>query len=95
MPKLKNPQPIIVFMRSIIVVFIQIQCFVRLTIYLTIVLGQSLRDLELNAKVQLVGGLNDREGIVLLTYDGVTGKLCDNGFDRLDAAVLCRMLSFT
>ncbi len=54
-----------------------------------------MRDLELDTKVQLVGGLNDREGVVLLTYDGVTGKLCDDGFDNLDAAVLCRMLGFT
>ena len=45
--------------------------------------------------MRLVGGLNRREGIVLITYGGQEGKLCDNGFDDLDAAVICRMLGFT
>ena len=44
--------------------------------------------------VRLVGGINKREGIVLITYNGEEGKLCDSGFDDLDAAVICRMVGF-
>ena len=42
----------------------------------------------------LVGGLDEREGIVELTYDGRRGKLCDVGITIDDVAVLCRMLGY-
>ena len=44
--------------------------------------------------MRVVGGITDREGIALVTYDGEEGKLCDDGFDVQDAAVVCRMMGF-
>ncbi len=45
--------------------------------------------------MRVVGGINAREGVVLVTYDAQEGKLCDAGFDVQDAAVVCRMMGFT
>ncbi|XP_053387738.1 scavenger receptor cysteine-rich domain superfamily protein-like [Mercenaria mercenaria] len=45
-------------------------------------------------KIRLVGGHSNNSGIVEINISGIWGTVCDNGFDRLDAVVICRMLKF-
>ncbi|XP_076443253.1 uncharacterized protein LOC143281873 isoform X2 [Babylonia areolata] len=53
----------------------------------------SVRCLEDNFQLRLVGGSNDREGRVEVRLDdGDWGNICDDGFGARDATVVCRQL---
>jgi len=45
--------------------------------------------------VRLADGLTERDGRVEILYNGRWGTICDDGWNLHDAAVVCRMLSFT
>ncbi|CAH1787312.1 unnamed protein product [Owenia fusiformis] len=45
--------------------------------------------------VRLVGGTTEYAGRVELLYTGQWGTICSDGWDRQDAAVICRMMNFT
>ena len=44
--------------------------------------------------IRLIGGTNKLEGRVEIMYQGIWGTICDDGWDDIDAAVLCRELGF-
>jgi len=48
----------------------------------------------LRADVRLADGASNREGRVEISYNGVWGTICDDGFDDINAAVVCFMLGF-
>ena len=48
----------------------------------------------LDADVRLYNSSNEREGIVEIMYQGVWGTICDNGWDDIDATVVCKQLGF-
>ncbi|XP_071502324.1 scavenger receptor cysteine-rich domain-containing protein DMBT1-like [Diadema antillarum] len=45
-------------------------------------------------RVRLVGSTSDYQGTVELYYDGEWNSVCDDGWDLVDAGVVCRMLGF-
>ncbi|KAL5019244.1 hypothetical protein ScPMuIL_004966 [Solemya velum] len=44
--------------------------------------------------VELVGGSGPNEGRVEIMWDGIRGTICDDGWDELDAKVICGMLGY-
>ena len=45
-------------------------------------------------EIRLVDGPNNSSGRVEVKYNGTWGTICDNGFRRREATVVCRMLGF-
>ena len=45
-------------------------------------------------QLQLVGGNSAKEGRVEICIGGLWGTICDDQYDRVDAAVICRQLGF-
>ena len=44
--------------------------------------------------VRLVGGQSPREGVVQVFYNNTWGWVCDEGWDKQDADVVCRQLGY-
>ena len=44
--------------------------------------------------IRLNGGNNKREGRVEIMYQGIWGTVCDEGWDDIDATVVCRELGY-
>ena len=48
-----------------------------------------------NGEVRLVGGTSSLNGRVEICYNEAWGTICDNQFDTMDSAVICRQLGFS
>ena len=44
--------------------------------------------------VQLLGGNGQYEGRVQVSFNDITGTICDDLFDDMDAKVVCRMMGY-
>ena len=44
--------------------------------------------------VQLADGIIDQEGRVEVCHDGVWGSICDEGWDKTDAHIICQQLGY-
>ena len=44
--------------------------------------------------IRLVGNGNEQKGVVEIMYQGIWGTICDDGWDDIDATVVCRELGF-
>ena len=51
-------------------------------------------DLCRDGEVGLHGGKNEREGRVEICYNGVWGSVCDYGWDKMGANVVCTQLGY-
>ncbi|XP_060066494.1 scavenger receptor cysteine-rich type 1 protein M160-like [Ylistrum balloti] len=49
---------------------------------------------DIEPSVNLVGGSESGHGTAVVTYAGISGTICDNGWSGNDANVLCRQLGF-
>lgn len=45
--------------------------------------------------LRLIGGSNNTEGRVEVCYNEAWGTICDNGFDNIDASIICGQLGFS
>ena len=45
--------------------------------------------------MRLVGGTSSLNGRVEICYNEAWGTICDNQFDTMDSAVICRQLGFS
>ena len=45
--------------------------------------------------VRLVNGLNKSSGRVEVCVDNSWGTVCDDGFDNVDASIICKQLNFS
>ena len=50
--------------------------------------------LHLVGDIRLVGYAKENEGIVEIMYQGIWGTICDDGWDDIDATIVCRELGF-
>ena len=50
--------------------------------------------IHIGATIRLNGGTNKLEGRVEALYQGVWGTICDDGWDDIDATVVCTELGF-
>ena len=46
-------------------------------------------------QIRLAGGSNHREGRFEICFNNTWGTVCNNGWNLLDAKVVCRMLNFS
>ena len=47
-----------------------------------------------NGDVRLMNGSTPSEGRVEICYEGVWGSVCDSGWDKWDAAIVCLQMGF-
>ena len=47
-----------------------------------------------DGEVRLAGGMNGSEGRVEICYNGVWGSVCANGWDQVDANLVCAQLGY-